>query len=152
MKADLYTRAKAQARAQRILKLYDASTVTPWGPSELVVRHPHRIRVIYSPKDAGGMIITKNNQGGVWRVMYVAFEEKNRGKGLLRSCFKEAKKIGCDIALIDLNFNDDFDLWAHFGFDVLACLPDMTMIASNRQLPFLNKIQISSNPNIKAGE
>jgi len=146
MKTDLYTRGKAKARAQRIMAIYDATSTAPWGPSVLNVVNESRIRVIYSPKDAGGMIITKNNQGNVWRVMYVAFEENNRGKGLLRRCFSEAKKIGCDIALIDMNMGDDFDMWAHLGFSIPACLPDLTMVASNRELPFLNKVTIGDRP------
>ncbi len=144
MKTGLYTGTKAKARAHRILKLYDESKGTQsYGESRLYIVHENRVRVIYSAKDKGGMIITKNNQGGVWRIMFVAFEEKNRGKGMLKRCFKEAKKIGCDIALVDMNMDDDWAFWAQCGFGIMASLPDLTLVAANRQLPFLNKVTIS---------
>lgn len=107
-------------RVEHIVALYNETH--PWGVEpNWRLEKPETTRIVCTSYDLGGVLLDRiyhrdTNETVGYRVMFAAFEGRNQRKGRLRACLKKAEEKGYNIVMVDLNPDDNFEVWEKVGF------------------------------------
>lgn len=124
------------ARAEKIVDLYNEASEKPFN-EKLNLQRPESTKIIYAEHDSGGVLLDYHSNYKVYRVMFAAFDKKNRGKGLLKACLEVLKKEELDIPLVEIGDDNEISLWQKLGYIFLGA-DGMSIVATNRKLEFIN--------------
>jgi hypothetical protein len=112
------TSAEFNEASQFILDIYNETAMMR---EELGVQYPEDMAVIRPVGVQGGIIVNKtHHHEEVAMIFFAAFPQEARGKGYLRGCIDAAnkwlKKQGSQIRGVELNIDDDREVWHHLGY------------------------------------
>lgn len=118
-------------RAQRIVDIYND---THEMPGRLSLIKPQSTRIIHAEGDSGGLLLDHHPDISMWRIMFAAFDEENRGKGLIRKCLEKAKEEGLNITMVELDGSVSGTVWEHLGFTMFGNA-GFTVMATSVEVP-----------------
>jgi len=119
-------------RAEKIVDIYNSCSST-FMSEELDLNNPSNTLIIYSDEDAGGLLMDYHKEYDAYRLMFAAFQESNRGKGLLRSCMNFSIINSIDIAFIEVSMFSKNPIWRHLGYTIEGIFNFCPFLA-NREL------------------
>jgi len=102
-------------RAHSIVDIYNQDAVMR---ETLDLEYPHHTTIIYPDNDKGGLLLDYHDEYKAFRLMFAAFEKKNRGQGLLTECLKFAKRNEMDIAFVEISLFSENEIWKHLGYTI----------------------------------